>query len=143
MVYGDACKTYQRVNIETADTLKLIIMCYEAAIKDLGLAREYHEAGRMDDAYGRIRHAQDLVTELLLSLDYERGGEISTNLSKIYNFVLRQLIGINSRRDTTIYGHLINILSELKDAWEQVRQTTSGALMRGTAQVGRGWEMRA
>lgn len=143
MVYGDACKTYQRVNIETADTLKLIIMCYEAVIKDLGLAREHHEAGRMDDAYGRIRHAQDLVTELLLSLDYERGGEISTNLSKIYNFVLRQLMGINSRRDTTIYGHLIHMLSELKDAWEQVRQTTSGTLVRGTTQVGRGWEMRA
>lgn len=143
MVYGDACRTYQRVNIETADTLKLIIMCYDAAIKDLELAREHHEAGRMDDAYGRIRHAQDLVTELLLSLDYERGGEISINLSRLYNFVLRQLISINSRRETTIYGHLINILAELKDAWEQVRQTSSGGVARGPAQVGRGWEMRA
>ena len=75
----------------------------------------------MDDAYRKIRHAQDIITELLVGLDYERGGDIARNLDRLYNFVLRQLIGINSRRDTTVYGHLVNILTDLRDGWEAMR----------------------
>ena len=69
----------------------------------------------------KIRHAQDIITELLVGLDYERGGDIARNLNRLYNFVLRQLIGINSRRDTAVYGHLVKILSDLKDGWEAMR----------------------
>ena len=75
----------------------------------------------MDDAYRKIRHAQDIITELLVGLDYERGGDIARNLNRLYNFVLRQLIGINSRRDTAVYAHLVKILSDLKDGWEAMR----------------------
>jgi flagellar protein FliS len=96
-------------------------MCYDAAIADLEEAKRLHDIRAMEETYGRIRHAQDLITELLVGLDYERGGEIAINLSRVYNFILRQLIGINSRQDTKIYSHLIRILAELRDAWEQIR----------------------
>jgi len=65
----------------------------------------------MEATYGKIRHAQDILTELLICLDYDRGGVIAQNLSKLYNFLLRQLVGINSRQDTIMYDHLIRILS--------------------------------
>lgn len=121
MVSNHALSTYQRTAIETSEPLQLIILCYDAAIRDLGEARTLHETGRMDEAYGKIRHAQDIVTELLVGLDYERGGDIARNLNKLYNFVLRKLIGINSREDSSIYDHLIKILAELKGAWEEIR----------------------
>ena len=45
MAYGSALKSYQKTSIETADTLKLVILCYDTAIKDrfqqfMQLARE-------------------------------------------------------------------------------------------------------
>jgi flagellar protein FliS len=116
-----ALRNYQKTKVETADTLSLVIMCYDAAIRDLKEAKSLHEKQAMEETYNKIRHAQDLITELLVGLDYERGGQISHNLSRVYNFVLRQLIGINSRQDTRTYDHLINILDELKDAWQQIR----------------------
>ena len=100
MVLTDASNVYHRTAIETADPLQLIIFCYDEAIIDLKNAEVFHEKKQMDDAYRSIRHAQDIITELLVGLDYERGGDIARNLNRLYNFILRQLIGINSRRDT-------------------------------------------
>jgi len=121
MVQGHPSDIYYRTAIETADPLHLIILCYDSAICDLKEAKEFHERREMNDAYRKIRHAQDIITELLVGLDYERGGNIARNLNRLYNFVLRQLIGINSREDTSIYDHLVQILSRLKDGWEAIR----------------------
>ena len=121
MQYNQALNNYQKTAVETADILQLVIMCYDAAIHDLEEARKLHESNAIEATFEKLRHAQDIVTELLIGLDYERGGEISTNLSKLYNYILRQLIGINIRQDTAMYGHLIHILSELRDAWVQIR----------------------
>src|SRR5512138_1736327 len=105
MAFNHVLNTYQKTAVETAEPLQLIIMCYDAAIRDLKEAKSLHEKNDMDEAYRKIRHAQDIITELLVALDYEKGGDIARNLNRLYNFVLKQLIGINSRNDTGIYGH--------------------------------------
>ena len=125
MVQTEASNIYHRTAIATADPLQLIILCYDAAINDLKQAEELHERHDMNEAYRKIRHAQDIVTELLVGLDYERGGDVAGNLNRLYNFILRQLIGINSREDTSIYEHLVKILSELRDGWEAIKLSPS------------------
>ncbi len=142
MVHTQALNVYHRTAIETADPLQLIILCYDAAIKDIQQAKEFHESREMNDAYRKIRHAQDIITELLVGLDYERGGDIARNLNRLYNFVLRQLIGINSREDTSIYDHLVKILSELKDGWEAIKLNPSHASVR-TGLLPRNWQASA
>ncbi len=121
MVRSRASNIYHQTAIETADPLQLLILCYNAAINDLKQAEEFHERRQMNGAYRKIRHAQDIVTELLLGLDYERGGDVARNLSRLYNFILRRLIGINTLGDTSIYGHLVKVLSELRDGWEAIK----------------------
>jgi flagellin-specific chaperone FliS len=37
--------------------------------------------------------------------------------------MLRELMGINSSKDAAIYEHIIRMLAELRDAWEQVRKS--------------------
>ena len=142
MVLNHASNIYQRTAIETADPLQLIILCYDAAINDIKDAKELHERNEMDDAYRKIRHAQDIITELLVGLDYERGGDIARNLNRLYNFVLRQLIGINSRQDTSIYGHLVKILSDLKDGWEGVKLSPGQTSVK-TGLLPRSWHASA
>jgi len=125
MVQTQASNIYHRTAIETAEPIQLIILCYDAAINDLKRAAELHERREMNEAYRKIRHAQDIITELLVDLDYERGGDIARNLNRLYNFILRQLIGINSRENTSIYDDLVRILSELRDGWEAIRLSPS------------------
>ncbi|MCE5243231.1 MAG: flagellar protein FliS, partial [Desulfobacteraceae bacterium] len=76
--------------------------------------------------------------------DYEQGGEVSVNLSRLYNYMLRQMIGINVRQDTSMYGHLIHMLSELKEAWEQIRHDAATAPPLPTSVQGsRRWQASA
>jgi flagellar secretion chaperone FliS len=120
-----AMRSYLKTNVETADNLKLIIMCYDAAIRDLEEARRCQENHLIEATYKRIRHAQDIITELLVGLDYERGGTVAQNLSRIYNYILRQLVGININKSIQSYDHLIRIMSDLKGAWQQLREQNS------------------
>lgn len=99
---------------------QLVVMCYQAAIRDLQQAKEFHRSGFSDAVHEKVRHAQDIVTELLVGLDYEKGGEIARNLSRIYNFILRELIGIHGTNQEARYDQLIQILGNLKSAWEQL-----------------------
>ncbi len=141
MVYNNALKTYQKTSIETADPLRLVIMCYDAAINDLQEAKEFHDDQHMDLTYDKIRHAQDIITELLVGLDYERGGDIAQNLSRLYNFILRQLIGVNSRQESTMYDNLIHILAELREAWEQIHHGMPQMPEQSTG--GQNWKVSA
>ncbi|SHF58186.1 flagellar protein FliS [Desulfacinum infernum DSM 9756] len=122
MVLNRAQDAYRKTNVATADTASLVLMCYEATIEDLRKAKEYHASHRMDAAYERIRHGQDVITELLVGLDFERGGEIAVNLSRIYNYLLRELIGINSMKSPDVYNGLIDILEDLREAWQEVKR---------------------
>jgi len=140
MMMNRAQDAYRRTNVETADTASLVLMCYEATIRDLQQAKEDHASRRMDAAYERIRHGQDVITELLVGLDFERGGEIAVNLSRIYNYLLRELIGINSMKPPETYNGLISILEELREAWQEVkRKYDRGELDLGAMEGGEGW----
>lgn len=103
-----------------ATALGLVIRCYSAAIDDLKEAKELHEAGSGRALHDKVCHAQDIVTELLVGLDYERGGQIAQNLSRVYNFILRELIVIHNAPDTRRYDQLVFILEDLRSAWEQI-----------------------
>lgn len=140
MAHNYALNTYQKTAVETAEPLQLVILCYDAAIRDLTEAKEFHEMNKMEQAYAKIRHAQDIITELLIALDYERGGDIARNLNRLYNFVLRELIGINSRHDTSIYGRLIQILSQLQEAWEEIKFRTPQSVYSPAQPQTRNWQ---
>lgn len=122
MVRNQAASAYQKATVETADPVTLVVMCYERTIRDLESARQLHGQKRMDQAYDKIRHAQDIITELLIGLDYERGGDIAANLSRLYNFMLRELMAVNAQKSPRIYDHVVKMLAELKEAWVQIRQ---------------------
>ena len=121
MEHASAHKTYRQTGIETADAATLVIMCYDAVIEDLREAARLHGERAFEAMYERVRHAQDLMTELLAGLDHERGGEIAANLARLYNFTLRELIGLNAGRSPAVLVRLSHILSELRGAWESVR----------------------
>ena len=122
MMLNRAYDAYRKTNVATADPATLVLMCYDATIEDLRRAKEHHASRRMMDAYERIRHGQDVITELVVGLDFERGGEIAVNLSRIYNYLLRELIGINSSNSPEVYDGLIDILQELRKAWQEVKR---------------------
>ncbi len=107
-------------SVGTPNPIQLTIMGYDAVIRNLRDAKQHHLNRAVDAAFERNDHAQRLITELLLGLDYEQGGEIAGNLSKLYDFSIRQLVNMSMESDVSTYDHLIKIFGDLKEAWIQV-----------------------
>lgn len=111
---------YKQTQITTANQGKLIVMLYDGAIKFLNIALDNMKPRTYDVVNNNIIKAQDIITELLLSLNMEEGGEISQNLFNLYMYFKRQLLEANIKKDAEIINHVLKLLKELRDAWDQI-----------------------
>lgn len=111
---------YKQTQINTANQGKLIVMLYDGAIKFLNIALDNMEPKKYDIVNNNIIKAQDIVTELLLSLNMDEGGEISRNLFSLYMYFKKQLLEANIKKDPQIITHILKLLKELRDAWDQI-----------------------
>ncbi len=66
MMVNNTAKACREFPNETANPLQVLITAYDAAISDLNEAKNWHQSSRMDEAYAKVRHAQDVITELLV-----------------------------------------------------------------------------
>ena len=111
---------YKQTQITTANQGKLIVMLYDGAIKFLNIALDNMEPKTYDVVNNNIIKTQDIITELLLSLNMDEGGEISQNLFNLYMYFKRQLLEANIKKDPEVIKHVIKLLKELRDAWDQI-----------------------
>ena len=119
-MYNNGVQNYHRTNIVTADPKRLVLMCYEGAIDNLKIGRQkiiekdYEAKGRA------LTKAQDIINELLCSLDFEKGDAIAKNLDSLYNYMSRRIIHADVNKDIKAIDEVIGMLSELKFAWEEI-----------------------
>jgi len=112
--------TYQQTSIATASKGRLIVMLYEGAIKFLKLAIKEIEANNYVAKGQYINKAQDVIHELNAALDMEVGGEIASNLRKLYLFMIRRLSEANSKCDTQTVREVITLMEELNNGWKAI-----------------------
>ena len=123
-VAGDA---YQSQAVGTAGPLQLVLMLYDralAAIARSEWALRNTELGSLELAHKELTRAQDIVTELMLSLDHDQGGEISGSLNAIYAFCLEKLTDANLNKDAAALPFVSKSLSELREAWAHIAAET-------------------
>ncbi len=112
-------KNYREVEIETASGLRLVVMLYAGAIKFLNIAKEGIKNKKLDIANNNIIKAQDIVSELMTSLNFE-AGEIAHNLYSLYIYINRRLLEANIEKNSEIINEINHLLSTLKGAWEEL-----------------------
>jgi len=119
-MYCNGIQSYRKTNITTSDPMRLVIMCYEGAIDSLKLAKEKIKEKNYEKKAKAIIKAQDIIDELLCSLDLEKGGEIASNLSSLYNYMLRRILYGDVNKDIGAIDEVIRMLDELMSAWQEV-----------------------
>jgi flagellar protein FliS len=112
-------KNYKQVEIETASGLRLVVMLYSGAIRFLNSAKEGINLKKLDLANNNIIKAQDIVSELMTSLNFD-AGEVAHNLYSLYIYINRRLLEANIEKNTEIINEVIRLLNVLKEAWEQL-----------------------
>jgi flagellar protein FliS len=114
--------------VTTATPARLLVMLYDKLVLDLTQAEEALRAGDRGVASGRLIHAQDIVAELLSSLEAEawEGGKA---LSSLYVYITTELAQSNVTADPDRVAACRGHVEPLRDAWrtaaEQVAQSTT------------------
>jgi flagellar protein FliS len=111
---------YRKQAVSTASPLELIIMLYDATLRHCESGLAAIETRDLNEQNKHLTKAQTLLTELVASLDMERGGEIAQNLFALYSFCLNSLLEANVHDSREPVLQVIHVLTELRTAWEQI-----------------------
>ncbi|MEW5766935.1 MAG: flagellar export chaperone FliS [bacterium] len=122
---------YRQASVETASPAKLILMLYEGAIKFLKQAKEALPEKKYDVVSGRLIRTQEILNELMISLDMKAGGELSANLYRLYDYMNRRLIDANIKKEAKIIEEVQSMFVELREAWSEMIKTTSEKVIKG------------
>ena len=134
---------YRSTKVETASPVDLVVMLYQGVVRFSRQAVEAVERGDIKAAHTSFLRAQDIIAELVGSLNHEAGGEVARNLELVYDYAFRRLVEANVRKDAAPAREVIKIFRDLGTAWQeiagqqrQVRATAPGAAMPGAATSG-------
>jgi flagellar protein FliS len=111
-------QVYKQNQIATADPGKILLMLYDGVIDALKRAIQYLAAGNMAEKGICILQAHDIITQFVVSLDYNAGGELAQNLEALYRYMLDQILRANVKNDPAPLEEVISLLATLKDGWE-------------------------
>ena len=113
----------------TATPSELLVMLFDACIKDLKIAEMALEAPvDYTKANKYFIKAQKIISELISTLDMRF--ELSTQLLSIYEYLSRAILQMNVRKDTGNMASVIEILTAQRDTWEQVSRMPNGTESR-------------
>jgi len=132
--YKSALSTYKETRVNTASQGQLIIMLYSEAVKQLDKALDLlgmNESGKRDpsriEKIGKaVVKTQEIVSELMVSLDFEQGGDIAKNLFSLYTWFNRELMEANIGQDARRISGVRNLLDDLRGTWQEVVAATVG-----------------
>jgi len=129
--YNQALSAYRETRVRTASQGTLIIMLYDEAIKQIGAAvslfeeTNIKEPSRIERANNHIVKSQEIITELMASLDMQAGGEIAKNLLALYTYFNQQLLEGNIEKKSGKLLFVRNMMDQLRSAWVEVANTAA------------------
>lgn len=117
MSYG--LGAYKKTSVQTASKEQILLMLYQAAIKNCKKAMEAIDEKSIAKKGEHIGKMQDIIVELQNSLDMEVGGEVAKELNSLYEFMIHASTQANINIDKKPLEGVLNVLNTLYDGWTQ------------------------
>lgn len=113
---------YRQTSVKTASQGRIIVMLYDEAVRQIDLATGLlkENTRELDKVNNALVRAQDIITELMVSLDLEQGGEIAQNLLRLYLFFNDRLMEGNVKKEEAPLQEVRSLMTDLRDAWKQI-----------------------
>ena len=121
MNYAAVSTRYLDDAVATASPAKLLTMLYDRLVLDLQRAESEQQAGDRAAAGQHLTHAQDIVSELLSTLDVE-AWDGARQLMSVYTYLITELVQANVSGDAERTAACRGLVEPLRDAWHQAAQ---------------------
>ena len=112
--------------VSTASPQRILVMLYDRLALDLERAQKAVAAGDREVANEQLQHAQEIVLELLTSLQVD-AWEGGPRLAALYNWLIGELVQANVKLDTNRISSCRQVVEPLRDAWRQAALSLAGA----------------
>ncbi|MGJ7491244.1 flagellar export chaperone FliS [Variovorax sp. ZT4R33] len=132
--FRSGASAYARVGVESqamsASPHQLIAMLFDGAKTAIGMARHHMSAGDIAAKGNAISKAMGIVENgLKASLDAKAAGTEGTtlvsNLSALYDYVIRRLLYANLHNDVAALDEVDDLLESLASAWREIEPAWS------------------
>lgn len=125
MSYG--LGAYKKTSIQTASKEQILLMLYQAAIKNCKKAIESIEEKKVAKKGEFIGKFQDIIIELHNSLDFEVGGDVAKELSSLYDYMLYASTQANINIDKEPLEGVLGVLNTLYSGWSDAIKSLKSA----------------
>ena len=123
-------QAYADGSVLNQEPLHLVVALYEGALEATQTAGRCLKTGDIQGRSKAINKAISLLTELLASLDQEKGGEVGANLKRLYGYMQCRLLEAHAKRLAQPLKEVEGLLETLLDGWRHIaRQGTAATAL--------------
>lgn len=121
-----AMKQYQSVNTQAqavdASPHRLIQMLMEGGLTRIAQARGAMEREQTAMKGELIGKAIGIIGGLRASLDLQQGGELASNLDRLYEYMASRLLEANVKNQAEYLDEVSGLLRNVKSGWDAIGQ---------------------
>ena len=120
-------QNYQQVGIEAtitnASPHRIVQMLFEGALQRIAVAKGYMLKGDYKQKGNYLGKAIDIIHGLRASLNMEKGGSISKDLDRLYEFFTAHLLQASMRNDPEMLDEVSRLLGSIKESWDKIPES--------------------
>ena len=117
-------QSYRKVSVESdlsvASPHRVIQMLFAGALERLAQAKCAIEQGDIAKRGLFMGKAIGIVSGLNSSLNMDAEGDVASNLTRLYDFMLRRMSEANINNDAQAIDEVVVILKTIKEGWDAI-----------------------
>jgi len=118
-------QAYAQVSVESAvlsaSPHQLVVLLFDGALSAMKKAMILIEQGDIPGKGQALGKAINIISNGLQSgLNHEVGGELTTNLDSLYDYMTRRLLQANIHNDIDAINEVVGLLNNIADAWKEI-----------------------
>lgn len=121
----NAYQSYQAVHLNSqtaqASPVQLVLVLMDGLLDELARARAHIEARRYELKAASLERCVAMLNGLSSALDTESGGEVVTNLARLYDFCAERLYRAGVELNTALVDEVSRLLDSLRAGWQAVQ----------------------
>ena len=124
MILAGNLQSYRQISMQTAPPGQLVLMLYDGALRFLAAADQGFDLEDPLDRnlaiHNNIRKVQDILRELVVTLNLEAGGEVAENLRDLYVYFGERHQESNLKKEREGLVEVVERLTVIRDAWSEM-----------------------
>ncbi|QDE30301.1 flagellar export chaperone FliS [Shewanella polaris] len=120
----DPFNAYQQTSLNSrlasANSHDMVRMLLEGLLEELGRVSGHMERKQYEAKGISVNKCLNILYGLDSMLDLENGGEVATNLHRLYDYCSRQLVAASVENDPETLVPVITVIMDIREGWSNL-----------------------